>query len=478
MRLPWSAAPSLVLGTFCFGLRTLRLPVSEARVHAHVLGKTGSGKSYFLAHLFLSLQQAGLAATLLDPHGDLAELILTQLAAGALDDPAARSRLIYLDLPAAEAKGFFLPCNVLAQPYSDHAMAEHLAEACRRAWPELATGAPTFENILKHSVIALRQAGCPLTDLARLLTNRDFREQVLAQVTDAQVRRFFHDRLDAWGRDAAVMKESTLNRADLLTLSPLLRAGLAAPDTALNFRRLLGCLLTVGIEAAALSRADLPAAKRVPHYLLLDEFSQFLAQSEESLTRTLSETRKYNLFCVMAHQNWSQASDRLRGALQNVGLEVILKAGLLDAEYSARLLAAVDPLSVKHTVADEEAVERTHPTFFPLAEQWETYTQAIQSLRTGQAFIRLPNDTVRRVATPTLPAVTVSTTQLAAVRQHYLATYFRPLPQLRQARPPRGQAGPPRRVAPVASDATPASAQTTGTATTAEAEPRLTQLIS
>src|SRR5512142_117365 len=295
MRLPWSAAPSLVLGTFCFGLRTLRLPVSEARVHAHVLGKTGSGKSYFLAHLFLSLQRAGLAVTLLDPHGDLAELILTQLAAGALDDPAARSRLIYLDLPAAEAKGHFLPLNVLAQPYSDHAMAEHLAEAARRAWPELATGAPTFENILKHSVIALRQAGCPLTDLARLLTNRDFREQVLAQVTDAQVRRFFHDRLDAWGRDAAVMKESTLNRADLLTLSPLLRAGLGAADNALDFRhvldsgtsllinlaipypdtrRLLGCLLTVGMEAAALSRSDVATrARRTTHHLLIDEFS-------------------------------------------------------------------------------------------------------------------------------------------------------------------------------------------------------------
>ncbi len=147
--------------------------------------------------------------------------------------------MIYLDLPAAEVTGCFLPLNVLAQPYSDHAMAEHLAEACRRAWPELAHGAPTFENILKHSVIALRQAGRPLTDLARLLTNRTFREHVLTRVTDAQVCRFFHDRLDAWGRDAAVMKESTLNRADLLTLSPLLRAGLGAPDTAVNFRQLL-----------------------------------------------------------------------------------------------------------------------------------------------------------------------------------------------------------------------------------------------
>src|SRR5512144_1679370 len=58
-------------------------------------------------------------------------------------------------------------------------------------------------------------------------------------------------------------------------------------------------------------------------------------------------------------------------ALQNVRLELILKAGRQDAEYSSRLLGAVDPMSVKHTVADETVVERTHPTFFPLLEQWE-----------------------------------------------------------------------------------------------------------
>ena len=134
--------------------------------------------------------------------------------------------------------------------------------------------------------------------------------------------------------------------------SCLINLAIPYPDT----RRLLGCLLTVGMESAALSRADRPAASRqTSHHLMIDEFCQFMAQSEETLTRMLSETRKYDLFCVMAHQNWSQASDRLKGALQNVGLEVILKAGRMDAEYSARLLAAVDPLSVKHTVADEDA---------------------------------------------------------------------------------------------------------------------------
>src|SRR5512144_1358981 len=452
MRLPWSSGPSLPLGTCWFGVRTLRLPVAEARVHAHVLGKTGSGKSYFLAALFLAMQRAGMAATLLDPHGDLAELVLTHLLAeGRLETPEQRQKLIYLDLAAATARGRFLPFNVLASPDRDHALAEHVAEAFRRAWPELATGAPTFENILKHAVIVLRQNGLPLTALADLLTDAELRTRLLARVTDPQVVRFFRGRMDAWGREAPLMKESTLNRSDLLTLSPILRFGLGAADTALDFRRiletgtsvvlnlavpspdarrLLGCLLTVGMEAAALSRADLPAAQRTSHHLILDEFSQFLAQSEESLTRMLSETRKYGLFCVMAHQNWSQASERLRGALQNVGLEVILKAGRQDAEYSARLLAAVDPLAVKHTVSDQTAEGRTHPTFFPLLEQWERHTQAIQTLRTGQAFIRLPDDTVHRVHTPTLPRIIVTPERLTAVRESYLHAHFRPMPRL------------------------------------------------
>src|SRR5512146_3186070 len=464
MRLPWSTTASLPLGTFWLGLRTLRLPVTDARVHAHVLGKTGSGKSYFLAALFLAMQRAGMAATLLDPHGDLAELVLSHLLSeGRLDTEEQRRHLIYLDFPAAVARGRFLPFNVLASPYRDHAMAEHVAEAFRRAWPELATGAPTFENILKHSVIVLRQNRLPLTALVDLLTDTKLRNRLLEHVSDPQVVRFFHARMDAWGRDAAVMKESTLNRADLLTLSPLLRYSLGAGDNALPFRRildtgtsviinlavpspdarrLLGCLLTVGMGSAALSRADVPATKRSPHHLILDEFSQFLAQSEESLTRMLSEARKYSLFCVMAHQNWSQASERLKGALQNVGLEVILKAGRQDAEYSSRLLGAVDPLSIKHTVEDETAEERTHPTFFPLLEQWEQHAQAIQTLGAGEAFVRLPNDTVDRVRTPTLLRITVAPERLAAVREHYLRAYFRPVPRSTPATQPAGTAAP------------------------------------
>src|SRR3954451_18605876 len=94
--------PSIELGTYhsWFLRRSLRLSRKLARVHMHVLGKTGSGKRYYLAGLFLSLHEAGMPVTLIDPHGDLAELVLMHLAAqGSYADPAQYERLLYPDLP-------------------------------------------------------------------------------------------------------------------------------------------------------------------------------------------------------------------------------------------------------------------------------------------------------------------------------------------------------------------------------------------
>src|SRR3954465_5640156 len=443
--------PQILLGTkqlFYFLTRKLHITRQQARAHMHVLGKTGSGKSYFLAGLFLSMHEAGMPATLIDPHGDLAEMVLSHLIQrGEFQEPEAYDKLVYLDIPAAASTGRYLPFNYLEQPYDDHATAQLIAEACRRAWPELATGAPTFENILKHSVIALRQNNQPLTKLANLLVDKVYRESLLRNVTDEQVERFFHQRMDNWGRDEAHMKESTLNRADLLTLSPVLRHSLGSSENRLSFREMIdsgrslivnlalphhdarhlfGCLLTVGMESAALARAD-NLTERVSHHLIIDEFSQFMAQSETALTRMLSETRKYGLFCVMAHQNWTQASERLKGALQNVGIEMILKSGRMDAEYSARILGSVDPMQVKHLVQDDKAEERSHPAYLSLPEQWEKQVQDIQRLGVGHAFIRLPDDSVHTVHTKSLPPVTVSKEAVDVVRRRYLERYFEPM---------------------------------------------------
>ena len=70
--------PRLTLGTYG-PLPILRLPLnirrSQANTHWHIIGTSGSGKSFFLAQLFLSLLKQGSPVTLIDPHGDLAKLV-------------------------------------------------------------------------------------------------------------------------------------------------------------------------------------------------------------------------------------------------------------------------------------------------------------------------------------------------------------------------------------------------------------------
>src|SRR5579859_7096584 len=112
--------PSITLGSYrAFHVipRRLRISARDAQAHMHVLGKTGSGKSYFLAGLFLALHEAGLPVTLVDPHGDLAELVLAHLVQrGLYRRPEAFERLVYLDLPAADQRGRYVPFNFLEQP--------------------------------------------------------------------------------------------------------------------------------------------------------------------------------------------------------------------------------------------------------------------------------------------------------------------------------------------------------------------------
>src|SRR5215208_5924034 len=95
----FGTARSIALGTYgaWFFRRALALKREQVRTHFHVIGVSGSGKSRFLAGLYLELLRAGLSASLVDPHGDLARLVLAHLVAdGYFAQPGAREKLLYL----------------------------------------------------------------------------------------------------------------------------------------------------------------------------------------------------------------------------------------------------------------------------------------------------------------------------------------------------------------------------------------------
>ncbi len=120
---------------------------------------------------------------------------------------------------------------------------------------------------------------------------------------------------------------------------------------------------------------------------------------------------------------------RLRGALGNVGLMVVLKLEPEDARIAARRIGTVDPKTVRQSLEEDTAES------VGMSEQWEAWAQAIAGLegaeaasrrrRGGEAFMRLPSGAVHRVHCTYLPRPRVDRRTLAAVKRHYLATYFR-----------------------------------------------------
>ena len=66
---------------------------------------------------------------------------------------------------------------------------------------------------------------------------------------------------------------------------------------------LLGMMIVSQIRLAAFRRAFVEEKARVPHFLYIDEFQNFITPSIESI---LSEARKYKLGLVIAHQYLEQ----------------------------------------------------------------------------------------------------------------------------------------------------------------------------
>jgi hypothetical protein len=450
-------APRLTVGTFG-PLPFIQLPLSislaQANSHWHIIGTSGSGKSFFLAQLFLSLIHKGLSVTLIDPHGDLAKLVVAHLVAqGKYRDKRSFERIVYLDLPQGERQERYIAFNPLKQDNPDHTIASNFKEALHRAFPELSQGAAIFDTLLPRALMVLLANNVPLTSLERFLWDEAFRTPLLERLAEPTITSYFANVYAELKRSEQITYAgSVLRRAALLTDLPILRYSFSQPDNLLQFRtimdsgnsviinlavrereasRLLGCLLTVGYEQAALSRAD--DQQRSSHHLIVDEFHSFATQSSQAFASMLSQTRKYGLYLGLAHQFWGQANQHLQEALQNTGIEVVFNIGRTDAEYTAKELARIDPLQVKHEVTDEYAVEKTHPVYYNLGEQWQGFTEYLQDLKPRHFVLKVRGQKVKVGKTRYLPEPKVDQKELLEVEQEYLRRYFRSKQEIEQA---------------------------------------------
>lgn len=102
--------------------------------------------------------------------------------------------------------------------------------------------------------------------------------------------------------------------------------------------QLIWRMFAMQIKLSALKRASIVEDERVPFFLYVDEFQNYVSQSFESV---LSEARKYKLWLVIAHQYIEQLKsawlgwniDLSKPIFGNVGNQLYYKVGPEDAEF-------------------------------------------------------------------------------------------------------------------------------------------------
>lgn len=324
-----------------FGIRS-----RDRRSHMYVLGKTGVGKSTLLATLIEQDLKNGEGFALIDPHGDLVEKILARVPAQRKGD------VIYFNVPDRAHPLGFNPLEHVA-PEKRVLAASGLLDAFKKLWAE--SWGPRLEHILRNALLALLDMPeATLADVLRLLSDKEFRKAVALKITNRQVYEFWTREFEGYTPHFRAEAIAPIqNKVGAFLANPLLNRILTQPKSAFNLRQvmddgkillvnlakgkigedtaaLLGALLTTQLGLAALSRADVPEARRRDFYLYADEFPIYTTLS---LATMLSELRKYRLNLILAHQFLSQLDEHVRDAiLGNVGTMITFRLGVQDAE--------------------------------------------------------------------------------------------------------------------------------------------------
>jgi hypothetical protein len=276
--------------------------------------------------------------------------------------------------------------------------------------------------------------------LYHILTDGEFRHACLQQVTDPLIHLTFRNYYEKLGRDQAQAAGSTLRRAFLISYSPVIRNALGQPDNWLDFRqimnrgksiiislggledetkRLIGAMLMVAIEQAALSRTDV--SEQRPFTMLVDEWASF-AGTERTISTILSQCRKFGLRLYLAAQSLSQVSSkRLSGALENCKLMIAFALGRASAEIQAKQLGSADPLAIK----EEPRVETQHSQYQSITDQFESWNQGLMNLPTRCCYVKVQGKDAVKITSLKVRQPTVDQRELAAVLGEYKRRYQR-----------------------------------------------------
>lgn len=315
--------------------------------HVYILGQTGTGKSGLLELLTLSDIYYNQGFAVIDPHGDYATSILRYVPDRRIKD------VIYFNPADTNFPIGFNPLE-LTDASTKGQVSSELVGVLKRMFD---SWGPRLEYILRFTILALLDyPGATMLDITRMLTEKKFREKVVAHIDDPVVKNFWITEFASWNEKfASEAVAPVLNKVGAFTANPIIRNIIGQPKSTFNIRKamdegkifvvnlsrglvgednaaILGAMIVTKIQLAAMSRADIPRLEdRRPFYLYVDEFQNF---ATDSFATILSEARKYALNLTIANQYISQMEETVRGAVfGNVGTMITFRVSPDDSPF-------------------------------------------------------------------------------------------------------------------------------------------------
>ncbi|KKT32507.1 MAG: hypothetical protein UX38_C0018G0006 [Microgenomates group bacterium GW2011_GWC1_46_16] len=327
----------------------------DRRRHIWAIGKTGTGKSTLIANMAIDDIKKDRGMAIIDPHGDLSEIILDYIPKRRIND------VIY-----------FNPAD------TDYPIAINPLEVTNKEEAELVVSGivsifnkifgfswgPRLEYILRNSLFTLAQVpNSTLKDVPLLLTNKLFRQRIEETIQDETMRQFWRDEFDKMPERLQQEAISPiLNKVGQFVTSPLIRTVIGHPKSSIKLddvmnngkilianmsqgrlgednAALLGAMLITKFQLAAMHRVEVPEEQRRDFYLYVDEFQNF---ATGSFIKIMSEARKYRLDIMLANQYMAQLPEEVtRAILGNAGTVMTFAVGASDAEILFKEFAEV-----------------------------------------------------------------------------------------------------------------------------------------
>jgi len=327
----------------------------DRRKHVYIIGKTGTGKTTLIANMAINDMRNREGVAVIDPHGDLCEILLDYIPSYRLND------VCYLD-PSDVGNPFAL--NPLQVDNKEHQ--ELVASGIVSIFYKLYSYSwgPRLEYILRNTLLTLvTRPDSTLVDLPVLLTNKNFRRSVVERLDDPVLENFWikeYEKMPDRLQSEAI--SPILNKVGQFVASPTIRAIIGQTRSTVDLEKimnegkillvnlssgkigednaaLLGAMFITKIQLAAMGRAKVPEEERRDFYLYVDEFQNF---ATSSFIKILSEARKYRLNLALANQYIAQVPEDVQKAIfGNIGTLLSFLVGAEDSQILAREFGGV-----------------------------------------------------------------------------------------------------------------------------------------